>query len=1217
MSDHNQALNYAQPSLPTLTHHMRFLTLHLKQGARGAETYERLQVVARALQTQDGADGQRRQVLISVSPPLWASWCESLQIPLPLAMNDEARERMLFILNRAPPYAYDGGELFFHIKADSDEAAEALLATIDNELGDITERRELTAGNAEREGHVYGRRILHGLIRSVDPVNLSARALVGDEDPLHKGSCYGITQRFVHDWQAIGRMSELEIENMIGRDHQGNLVPNSDERSHLKRARVKDRQGLNHRILTQGQPYGDAPGYESREAGVYVAAYARSLDAISDVLQSMLGPLPDAPHPQPDADRFILDKHLTVSTSNQGSCWYVPNAAELGLQPRSESEPVPINPFFVAMSKNGIMPYNTKEYLHREGRQPGADNKPLSARILELLGNTFSRWHNNWYEPRTYPDLGHLREHLQSGERLTDLSIPERKGRSIQLMLGQVLSGFDPATYREADMFRVDPREIVVGVVPPFTLGTGIRVMRYLDEAEQMEGKFMSLDETSMAGHIVADYRTLVSRGLASLRAEAATKAADSDGEKRWFYNAVDMALQGAQQWFRNYAELARRGRDRLCDSQTFERSNLEAIATRMDRLATDTPQGLLDAAQLVFGFYCCLHLVGELTSLGRLDQTLQPFLDADDIDRDQAQEIIDALCIKLDEQVMMNRQFFPDDRTFGTCAVPGAGGANVPQGDKASQWVMQMTLGGYQGGEGDPVDACNTLTELFLHTARRLPLNAPFMNLRVNPQTPERIVELTALALRNGGALPTLVGDDDHCESMQHFGLEIPLADARDYCQDGCWEPIVDGKSAFALTYTPVLASLEAALNRGATYITAGPTYLRGDNVSFQSKPAEEFTRFEEFLETFYEHYRWQAAGTMSMLIGDYGNLWKICPSPLLSALIDGCLESGHDLTNGGARYNILSPMILGVPCLVDSLWAIRQMVFNPATAVTSLAELRDCLLCDWGHDMIEPLQNSEAGPLRADLRSERYKQLRETALGLPKFGSGHAGVDCFAGEVSSRLGKIFSDTLDNPAEAVSPGFAERLRAVNERFSKAVGRPHRFKLIPGYGTFEDYLGLGMGAGASADGRRKGATLSSNMSAMPSPSDRPPEPRPRPIVEALKGWNGSSFNYARNIPGPVDIDIAEEFPQAKLEQVIRDFARGELGFNFLTVNCNNLETLQAAVENPERYDLLRQRMGGWTEVYVCMFPGHQQQHMRRPLFVADEEESALSLRPPQ
>ncbi len=1202
------ALKYSQIGLPYLSHHMIFATFHLKPEARSAERIlgpgGTLPELAAKLRAMSRGHIDKTVAVAAVDVGLWNEWCGLSGIPIPQAAGQADLKNIDRILSTAPPYfrdARDPGDLYFHLKSDTAKGCDDLFEVIWDALGSLTAHREVTPGNSVRDGHVYGRRILHGLIRSVDAVNLSARAVVGDEDPPHKGSCYCLTQRFVHDWEAISRMSEMQIENMIGRDHDGNLVPDDYERSHLKRSRVLDRRRLNYRILTQGQPFGDSASGHEREEGVYVSAYAKSVEAFSEVLGAMLG----------KQRGFILDEHFTVSASDQGNIWYVPSSAELGLDKEHPAPAVPINPFFEVRSKNGLMYYNTKDFLHNWGRQKAAENVPLSPRVMQLLGNTFSRWHNTWYKPVKYPSLGHLRDHLPEGE-LPKLSIPERKGRTIQLMLGQILTWpeVDLATHADkADVFRLDPEEVVVGVIPPFTLGTGVRVMSYLTEEERLESSFLGLDETSMAGHVVPDHRRLVEEGVGSLLREAVRKAraaaVEQDEEKRRFYQAAASALEGVQGYLRNYAALARAEAAALAAGQELERRNLEGIARRMEKLAEDPPASFLDAVQLIFSMHCCLHLIGELVSIGRLDQILLPFYERDEISEAEAQEILDAFWIKMDERVLMNRQDFDDWRTLGTCAVPYEGGSAVPQGDKASQWVMQLTLGGYLAEDGEnPRDGSNVITRLCLRSTRRLPFNSPCVSLRVTPTTPAEILEEAARGILSGGAGPTLFNDDLLCRSLAEVGGRLLLRDARDYCADGCWEPIVAGKSEFALTYCPVMPALEATLNEGNSYLLAGPTYLRGAPVSFPSRPVTDIDTFEDFLEIFFRHYRHLAANTLNGLVTHYGNLWQVCPSPLLSAVTDGCMEAGVDLTHGGARYHLLQPMILGVPCAIDSLWAINALVFEPETAECSLPELVQCLMCDWGYDMIEPIQNVIAGPERRDVRAERFKQLRASALGLPKFGAGNEAVDRFGGDVASRLARIWFDMLEEPGN-VSPQFRARLDALKQQY-ELPQRPFAFKLTPGFGTFEDYLGLGLAAAASADGRRKGVTLSSNFSPMPSPEDSAPEARPRGIVEALKGWNHDSFAFAQNVPGPVDVNIAEDFPQELLVDVLRKFGKSELGFNILTISCGDLETMEKAIRYPERYDLLRFRMGGWSEFFVIMFPGHQQQHLRRPLFVPDE-----------
>jgi len=59
------------------------------------------------------------------------------------------------------------------------------------------------------------------------------------------------------------------------------------------------------------------------------------------------------------------------------------------------------------------------------------------------------------------------------------------------------------------------------------------------------------------------------------------------------------------------------------------------------------------------------------------------------------------------------------------------------------------------------------------------------------------------------------------------------------------------------------------------------------------------------------------------------------------------------------------------------------------------------------------------------------------------------------------------------------------------------------------------------------------------------------------------------------------------------------FAEGR-GSSIMTISRANPETYEQARLDPEKYDLLRSRMGDWTEFFVTMFPAHQSQYQRRP-----------------
>jgi pyruvate-formate lyase len=88
------------------------------------------------------------------------------------------------------------------------------------------------------------------------------------------------------------------------------------------------------------------------------------------------------------------------------------------------------------------------------------------------------------------------------------------------------------------------------------------------------------------------------------------------------------------------------------------------------------------------------------------------------------------------------------------------------------------------------------------------------------------------------------------------------------------------------------------------------------------------------------------------------------------------------------------------------------------------------------------------------------------------------------------------------------------------------------------------------------------------------------------------------------------MNIREDFPVEALERVLAAFAAGQ-GSNILTITCANPETFAGATTDPEQYDLVRVRMGGWSEFFVAMFPAHQAQHQRRPLSTPEKSPATV------
>ncbi|PUB81655.1 MAG: hypothetical protein DBP02_17735 [gamma proteobacterium symbiont of Ctena orbiculata] len=1219
-------LRYSQVALPFSPEHAGYLAIHL--ASLDAVSFGEFKELVQRLDKNARDHGFEGLTVACVSFGLWRHWHEQGDVALDPELFEGAEALEAVLSRNDPPYAFDGGEFFFHVKATTREECETIIRVVLYALRDKVniEKSVCTIGDSIHGGRIYGGRMLHGLISSVEPVGFSARAIIGHEFPSHRGGCFAVTQQFIHDWQQLSGMADNQMENLIGRDHNGNIITNDDSAAHVKMVRVNDEDGLNYRHISQSQPFRarsrivrdekiyvieDKPRRPEigpgKEEGVYQVSYTKTIAALTRVLENMIGSDPG----------YIKCRHLNFSHADSGSYWYVPSAVELGLEAPHDELTVPMNEFFDIRSSNGFMFYNAKDYLHHVGnRAPQAAtlSPQPSDRVVELLGNTFSRWHDTWYRRRPAPELGHLKKWLRSGDGdLNQLSLAERKGlatkRTLELLSSSGLGN-------EFDTFRIHPSELIVGVVPEFTLGSGFEAMDYMNEAERENAFVLRLNEAGAAGHNVPNYARAVSVGIGTLTDEIRQRRDEATSEEsRAFYASALLAYEGVTSYLKNYAELARKRSSEISSSRAEERENLLAIAERFERLGKDRPTSFVDAAQLVFSLHCCMHISGESVSIGRLDQILNPFyesdLSADEITQAQAQEIIDCFWLKMNEKVLLNHRHFNDRLSRGSGAIPYEGG-DFPQGAALNQWVQQVTVGGSKANDSEvPEDASNEVTRMCLRAARRLPLNAPCLSLKVSSRTPQWVFDEAAKVVLSGGGHPFLINDDKITGGLMESGHrsggegEMELADARDMVCDGCFESLVAGKNEFAFSYVPVPDAIEMALNRGRTYAAAGPVHITGLKASFRSPPAKEIKDFDTFYDIFLDHYRFKLIDFFSGMLVRYGNLNAVCPSPLLSPLIDGCLESGRDLTAGGARYKLVAPLMNGMACAIDSLWAIRSLVYSEE-AVLTLDELVHGLICDWGHDMKEPFYPASLGEDRIAVQAERFKQLRLYALSLPKFGLGHDEIDDFGRRVVNDLVDLVYDVFSQPEGPVREGI-ERLTAEYSM----EGRPFSWVITPGIATFEDYAGVGAFLGASADGRCNRQTVASDFSPSPTPPDLPVADTTRASAASLRAWAPGTSDSVDPIGvglsngAPVDINILENFPLDELTELIKGFAEGSLGPNMMSISCADRNTLSEAQNMPERYDLVRMRMGGWSEFFVAMFPHHQEQHKRRPIFVPD------------
>jgi pyruvate-formate lyase len=824
-------------------------------------------------------------------------------------------------------------------------------------------------------------------------------------------------------------------------------------------------------------------------------------------------------------------------------------------------------------------------------------------RVCRLLERAFQKWHEkpSWLEES---DAGHLFRHLSTPEEAAQWArtpIIIRKARAVEKML-LVICQSDVAA--RAGSFQIDADELILGTMPPFSVGQGKEFVRYLTAEEELGFMLDYLNELSPMGHIVPDHTRVVERGLNALAAECDARTGETDGAQRDFYEAAAISMRAVIAFATRYADRAAELASGL-DPSDPRHASMIAAAERLRRVPAQRAESFLDALQSIYIVHCALHWTVEIVPIGRLDQILQPLLTADlekGMTLGEAQEALDSFWVKLDERVILNRRHLENRFTAADGILTGFWGAsNYDQGGLLNQWMQQITIGGVLPNDAvAPTDACNQVTRLCLEAARRLPLNSPTLDLRVHSGTPDDVLELAARALLSGGAHPVLLNDDKIIAGLIEAGDgRMPLASARNYACDGCYETMVAGESEFSFGFVSAPDLVEKALNRGASFSGAGPVNLRGLKDSWRSRPASEIEDWPTFWRIMVEHMRLGCHRYLRNLLLNYGNKSPVAPSPLLSCLIGGCLESGRDLTDGGANFHIFSPLLTGISTAADSLYAIRKLVFEDR--VVGIDELVTALSTDWGARLVDRRGAALPAHGRAVSRA-RIESIRSLCEDQPKFGFGNRAVD----EIAWQLIEDFCDAVR--ALRSDPVHKDAIARLHARYGTA-DKPFEIMLVPGVGTFEQYILGGSFLGASADGRGAGTTIASDLSPSPVHRHHPAFSCDDTARHARVGSLAASFaSYADSSMrrlgdgAPADYNLPEDYPPDLLFARLRDFANGS-GGSIATFTVANPETLAGAVERPDDFNLVRVRMGGWTEFFVALFPDHQEQHRRRPLFV--------------
>jgi pyruvate-formate lyase len=419
---------------------------------------------------------------------------------------------------------------------------------------------------------------------------------------------------------------------------------------------------------------------------------------------------------------------------------------------------------------------------------------------------------------------------------------------------------------------------------------------------------------------------------------------------------------------------------------------------------------------------------------------------------------------------------------------------------------------------------AYNRLTLAGLRAARGQ--RRPNLALKVRRDMPHEIWDAALDCLAGGGGLPALYNEEAYLSALKSARLVSDSADLVDFAFGGCTETMIHGLSN--------VGSLDGGLN--LVHILAG-TLRRTLAVA---------PDFESLLCTYEADTRARVARLAGAISRQQQVKADFHPQLIRTLFIDDCLERGVEYNAGGARYNWSVVNVCGLSNVVDSLAAVREVVYERGEI--SGAELLSAL--------------------EADFRG--FEVLRRRLARCPRFGNDHPAAD----ELARRLSTFV--------------FGEFARHKPWR-----GRA----FLPGCLMFVCYADAGKGIMATPDGRSAGAPIADSAGPVAGRDRQGPTAMMRSIAALdMQAAPGTLVVNLRLNP-----DLFRTADQrANVQALIQTyFGSGNMQ---LQINVVDQAVLQAALDDPDAYANLLVRVGGYSEYWCRLTPELRRSILERTVY---------------
>ena len=386
---------------------------------------------------------------------------------------------------------------------------------------------------------------------------------------------------------------------------------------------------------------------------------------------------------------------------------------------------------------------------------------------------------------------------------------------------------------------------------------------------------------------------------------------------------------------------------------------------------------------------------------------------------------------------------------------------------------------------------------------------------------------------MKLGTGMPAFNNDEIIIPSFIEKGVKEE--DAYNYSAIGCVETAVPGKWGYRCTgmsYMNFPRILLMAMNDGVD-MTSGKRFFEGSGYF------KDMTSYDELFKAIEKGMRHLTR--MSVIVENAIDLAleRDVPDVLCSALTEDCIGRGKTIKEGGAVYDFISGLQVGIANMADSLAAIKKLVFEEKKITPE--ELWNAILDDY--------------------TSKESQRIQEMLINdAPKYGN---DID----EVDQLVVDVYNIYID-----------EMKKYPNTRYGRGPIGGIRYA---GTSSISANVGQGYGTMATPDGRKAHTPLAEGC----SPAHAMDKKGPTAVFKSV------SKLPTHEITGGVLLNqkvtpqlLSKEENKEKIEMLIKTFFNRLKGYH-VQYNVVSKETLLDAQAHPEKHKDLIVRVAGYSAFF--------------------------------